>query len=288
MQFRSLRRFRMRTVLAGAMSLSFRFPDGQIHRYRSLILGVSNVSRIGKYESLEWEPQTVFTEFTNDFLQVPGTLGYARPLSLSGQIVKTHLIRDNHQRARMKVLEGQLTGLEINHFRRWLVEGYHADDSTWQSKRMQLEKLISAYGTHQISLERMIARFKVAFTSESTHQNQCVDHFEAQAWALSSRYERKFDQQFTVAYVLVNVTHIELFMYGDSRDTTLHLEANNPGKAFDRQYQQHMFDQLHAQKVQAQQLGLPFYDPDWLASKQRFNQPIWDPRQLDAFKIEDH
>jgi hypothetical protein len=49
-----------------------------------------------------------------------------------------------------------------------------------------------------------------------------------------------------------------------------------------------MFDQLKAQKVQAQQLGLPFYDPDWLANKQRFNQPIWDPQQLDAFNIEDH
>lgn len=288
MQIKSRRRFRMRTVLAGAAGLSFRFPDGRVHTFNVLILGASNVSRIGKYESLGWNPETIFTEFTPDFLKAVGTLGYARPLSLSGQIVKTHLIHDEHQLVRLKILEQQLTGLEIKNFRMWLVKGYHEPTVTWPHQRAQLEKLLTAYGVHQVRLEQVIRRFKATFASESTHQNQCVEHYEMRAWSLSSRYERKFDQEFPVAYMLVNVKRIELFMYGDGRDTSLNLEANDAQRAYDRQYQQHMFDQLRAPKKQSQALGLPFYDPDWLANKQRFNQPIWDPQQLDAFKIEDN
>ena len=76
--------------------------------------------------------------------------------------------------------------------------------------------------------------------------------------------------------------------YSNQRDILLHPEANQPSLAYTSTYIQHMFDQLKAQKVQAQQLGLPFYDPDWLANKQRFQQPVWDPAQLDAFNIEDN
>lgn len=288
MQFKSRRRFQMRMVLAGAQVLSFRFPDGQIHHLKTLILGMSNVGRIGKYESLGWPPATLFAELTPDFLLVEGTLGYARPLSMSGQLVKTHLIHDDREHERLNRLTHQLVGLEIKNFRRWLAEAYHENTPTWPHQVQQLEQLISAYGSHQVMLERVISRFKTVFASTGKHQNNCTDHYETRAWALSSRFERKLDAAFKVAYCLVNIKHVELFMYGDQRDTTLHLEPNQPDLAYARSYQQHMFDQLHAQKVQAQQLGLPFYDPDWLASKQRFNQPIWDPQQLDAFKIEDH
>lgn len=288
MQFKSRRRFNMRTVLAGAQVLSFRFPDGQIHRFKTLILGMSNVGRIGKYESLGWPPATLFAEFTADFLLPEGTLGYARPLSMSGQLIKTHLIHNDRERDRLNRFTHQLVGLEIKNFRRWLAEGYHDNTPTWPHQVQQLEQLITAYASHRVTLERVIARFKAAFASTGTHQNSCEDHYETRAWALSSRFERKLDATFNVAYCLVNVKHVELFMYGDQRDIALHLEPNQPELAYGRPYQQHMFDQLKAQKVQAQQLGLPFYDPDWLANKQRFNQPIWDPQQLDAFNIEDH
>lgn len=288
MQFQSLRRFRVGAVLANVAILQFRFPDGRDHTFKTIVLGAANFGRIGQYESLGWPPITCFTKFDWKVLKVEGSLGYAKRLALSGNLMKTHLIHGESERIQIKRLESQLVGTEIQNFRRWLKSVPHEQTRQWTHQIQRLEQTIKAYGSHQLKLMQVIQRFKAVYATDKWHRQKQAEHFEKLAWDFSSQFERELDQFLPIAYLLVNIKNIELYQYSNQRDILLHPEANQPSLAYTSTYIQHMFYQLKAQKVQAQQLGLPFYDPDWLANKQRFQQPVWDPAQLDAFNIEDN
>ncbi|WP_243682074.1 hypothetical protein [Lacticaseibacillus manihotivorans] len=118
-----------------------------------------------------------------------------------------------------------------------------------------MEQTIKAYGSHQLKLMQVIQRFKAVYATDKWHRQKQAEHFEKLAWDFSSQFERELDQFLPIAYLLVNIKNIELYQYSNQRDILLHPEANQPSLAYTSTYIQHMFDQLKAQKVQAQQLG---------------------------------
>lgn len=286
MEFQSRRQFRFGVVLADAAVLQFRLPDGRYRTFKTLVLGAANFSRMGKHEQLEWPPITIFTRFTADFLKAEGALGYAKRMSLSGKLVKTHLIHNDHERDQIKILQTRLIGKEVQLFRMWLRAVDHAQTVEWQQQIRKLRRSIEAYAGHHLTLEKLIAQFEVAYTTDRWHEQRRVNYFEKRAWNLSAQFERQLDQLCPVAFLVVNVKNIELYLCTDQRDSVLPLEENDRSKAYNSDYLLHMYDQLKTQKRQSQELGLPFYDPSWLDARENFHQPVWAPHQSDAYHIE--
>lgn len=287
MMMRSLRQFQIRAVTAGAMRLTFLLPNARFHTRDVVVLGVTNFSRAGKYERLNWPPQTLFAEYNSKFTKNPGALGYAKPVSMKGHLVLTHLIRNNRDREFAILTDQQLTATEIKLFKRWLNSPHHPQIANWQQVVRNLTHAIEAFGNHKLDLETLIRQFEQYFAQVSPHDIHRAKTLAQQARSIAAKFDRKLHAQLPVTYLLINVQNVTHFLYRDERDILFNTDVEDATHRKAGDFNRFMFDRIQLQKAEFTRRGIPFYDPTWLASQRVHNQPVWELSQLDAYHLEE-
>jgi hypothetical protein len=281
----SRRRIRIRGVVAETLSAQFLMPDDHIRFIHAVVIGATNFARVGKFETLDWPTQTVFAEFNQEFLRSELPLGYARPLTLNGHLVKSHLTgqpADQHFIQQFRHQQRNTIGQKFEH---WLAREQHKQDPTWPKTVAHLQASIEAYMDAALSLAELSRQFEKVYHAFGPYQQQRVHALTSGARSLAAKFERSIDERLPIAYLLMDVQRVINFQYGDARDLKITSEPNDFECRDEAGYLQHMFNQVQLQKAEFKRLDLPFYDPDWLARQRRLNEPVWEPSSLKAYHL---
>lgn len=285
MMMHSRRRIQMHGVVADAITANFLMPDNQIRLINAVVLGASNFGRVGKREVLDWPPQTVFAEFNQEFLHSELSLGYAKPLTLNGFLVKSHLIENARDRNFAFNLRHQQLVTISQMLSRWLAKEHHKHDDQWPTVTQQLQSAIEAYSNETLGLPQLLNHFEKAYQPLGPFQQQRVHDQATYAWAMVAKFDRTLDERLPPVWLLSNVQQVMVFQYSDARDIQIKSEPNDFERRNEPGYLQHMFSQVQVQKAEFKRLGLPFYDPEWLATKRSRDQPVWEPSSLKAYHL---
>lgn len=281
----SRRRIRVRGVVAEALTTQFLLPNDQIRSIHAVVIGATNFARVGKLESLDWPTQTIFAEFNQEFLHSELPLGYARPITLNGHLVKSHLIQQPADQHFVQQLRHQQRNTIGQKFEHWLMRERHKQDLTWPKTVAHLQASIEAYMDATLSLAELSRQFEKVYHAFGPFQQQRVQALTSGARSLAAKFERSIDERLSIAYLLIDVQRVTNFQYSDARDTQITSEPNDFERRDEAGYLQHMFNQVQLQKAEFKRLGLPFYDPDWLARKRSRNDPVWEPSQLKTYHL---
>lgn len=281
----SRRRIRVRGVVAETLSAQFLLPNDQIRSVNVVVVGGTNFGRVGKLETLDWPTQTIFAEFNQEFLRSELPLGYAKPISLNGYLVKSHLMQqpaDPHFVQNLRHQQRYTVGQKFEH---WLAREQHKHNSTWPKTVAHLQISIEAFMNAELSLSELSRQFEKAYHGFGPFQQQRVHALTTGAFSLVAKFERSLDERLPIAYLLMEVQRVQNFQYGDPRDTQIAAEPNDFERRDEPGYLQHMFDLVQIQKAEFKRLNLPFYDPEWLATKRSRDQPVWEPSSLKVYHL---
>lgn len=283
MYLHSRRRIRMRGVVADTVTGSFWMPDASIRKVNAVVLGATNFARVGKREVLDWPPQTIFAEFNQEFLRSELALGFAKPLILNGFLVKAHLLHDlQEQNFALALQQRKAIGHNLEH---WLAREHHPQYPQWVNTAQTLDEAIIAYVDTRLTLPQILRRFVKVFSTMGARQQQRVETMAKHVWAMVAKFDRTLDERLPPVWLLTNVQQVTVFQYGDARDTQITAEPNDFERRDEPGYLQHMFNLVPLQKAEFKRLGLPFYDPEWLATKRSRDQPVWEPSSLKAYHL---
>lgn len=286
MLMKSRKQFQMRAVTAGTARLTFLIlPEGEFRTSNVVFAGANRFARGSQHEHLGWPPETVFVEYGPLFTKNPGSLGYAKPMSFRGHLVSVNLIKNNAERELAIRLQRDFIGAEIKAFRRWLKTKDHPHCADWSQQVRQLERGITAFSNHKLGYFELLQTFISTFDQGSTHQNERTKARAELSDAIRDRYLKQLNARLPVAILVINVNHVEYYNYSDARDIEFNTEKEDTEHRKSEDLQQFMFLRVPQQKAQFEREHIPFYDPQWLATQQARNQPIWYPEQLDHFHL---
>ncbi|WP_125707391.1 hypothetical protein [Lacticaseibacillus porcinae] len=285
MEMQSRRRIRVRGVVADSLTGDFLLPDSSVITIDAVVVGGTNFARVGKNESLDWPPQTVFAEYNQEFLRTQLHLGYGRPILFNGVLVKVHLIGSPRDRDFAMNLQFQQRKTLGHHLRHWLEHEHHIKVKAWPQILHRLLGNIDDYLEGKLTLEMVLTRFTKAFSALGPRLSQRTTIIVRNAWALSAKFDRSLDERLPPVYLFRDVQRVENFQFGDARDTAMKYDDNDYERRDEPGYLKQQFDQVQVTKQLFQQLDLPFYDPKWLATKRERNQPVWEPSQLKQYHL---
>ena len=285
MLMHSRRQFQIRAVTAGTARLTVLLPDDRFQTLDVVLLGVSHFARAGHQEDLGWPPQTVLAEYGPAFTNHEGALGYAKPIGMSAHFMQVNLInsRSDHVFARRQ--QSRFIGAEIKLFKQWLNSQNHPQRTDWPQQVRQLSHSIDAFGNHKLTFDDLLRQFISLYDQGSKHQSQGTEKMVEKARAIRNRMTDESNVRLPIAYLLINVQNVIHFLYGDDRDIQFNTDQDDAAHRKAGDLQRVMFIRVQQQKAQFEQLGIPFYQPERLARMRARQQPVWDPKQLDAFHL---
>lgn len=285
MLMRSRRQFQIRAVTAGTARLTALLPNNRFRTLDVVILGVNHYARAGHQEDLGWPPQTVLAEYGPAFTSREGTLGYAKPIAMQGHLMQVNLINSQSDHIFASRQQSKFIGTEISLFKKWLNTSDHPHRSDWPQQVRDLSHSMDAFGNHKLTFGELLAQFSHAFNQGSAHQSQRTDIWVEKARAIRDRITDESNARLPIAYLLINVQNVTHFLYGDDRDIQFNTDQDDAAHRKAGDLQRVMFTRVQQQKAQFEKLGIPFYQPERLARMRAREQPVWDPKQLDALHL---
>ncbi len=285
MAIRSRGRYWLQARIIDVQRLGFILPDGRFQELNVMIVGALNFVRVGTHIPLEWSPQTVFAEFNAEFLRAPGQMGYAKPIAMDGFLVRAYLVEGWRDREFVQQSQAKVQQLVSDNLKAWLDGEHHPKIPNWANQVSSLQQAIDAYRQKGIGLEPIFARLEKLFAHAGKRQQQRVKKMITHNWRLIAAFDRKLAARFPTGYLLREVRHVTHFMYGDERDLALKLVSNDSGLMKQADYLTQIHQQLADSKAQQVTLGLPFYNPHWLATQLEFHRAVWKLDQLKEFHL---
>lgn len=285
MLMRSRRQFQIRAVTAGTARLTVLLPNDHFRTLDVVILGVNNFARANHYEQLGWPTQTIFAEYGPAFTKNDGSLGYAKPVSMKGYLMQVNLVRNQSDHEFAIRQQTKFIGAEIKLFNKWLNTRDHPQREDWPQQVSHLSHSVQAFGNRKLQFGELLDQFIGLFDQGSTHQKQRTESLAQKARAIRDQIDATRDARLPVAYMLINVQNVTHFLYGDDRDIQFNTDQADAEHRKVGDLQRFMFTRVPQQKAEFEQLGIPFYDPKRLANWHATHQPVWDPKQLDAFHL---
>lgn len=282
---KSLRGFQIRALTTGAQRLVFMLPNDRFRTYDVVILGANNFARAGQHENLGWPPQTLFAVYNSVFTKNSGSLGYAKPVSMQGHLMRANLVKNQQDREFAMHNRQQLTASMLKLFKRWLASTDHPQTDDWSKVIRTLSHTLQAYSNHKLTLDALLQQFQKQFTQTGQHRNHCAKTFTQQAKNIARRFDQKLDARLPVAYLLIDVQNVTHFLYRDARDTLFNTDAEDAAHRKAGDFNRFMFERVQQQKAEFARRGIPFYDPTRLADQRARNEPVWELSQLDAFHL---
>ena len=285
MLMRSRRQFQIRAVTAGTARLTVRLPDSRFRTLDVVILGINHFARAGHQEDLGWLPQTVLAEYGPAFTNHEGALGYAKPIAMKANFMQVNLVNSQSDHVFAVRQQRKFIGTEITLFKKWLHTRDHPHRADWPQQVRNLSNSIDAFGNHKLTFDVLLSQFSHAFDQGSPYQNQRTDLWVQKATAIRDQIYATRDARLPIAYLLINVQDVTHFLYGDDRDIQFNTDQADAAHRKAGDLQRFMFTRVQRQKAEFEKLGIPFYDPKRLANWQATNQPVWGPKQLDAYHL---
>ncbi|WP_125710961.1 hypothetical protein [Lacticaseibacillus porcinae] len=283
----SSRKFQIRAVTAGTARLTFLTLDGHFFTMDAIFAGANRFARAGHHEQLGWPPGLIFAEYGPAFTKHSGSLGYAKPVSFKGHIMSANLINTPEDHLAAERLLQRFIGEEINSFRRWLKTRDHPQRADWPQQVRQLEQLLNAFSNHKMTYDDVLQAFISRFDQGSARQQVRLHKRVQYAREIHDRYVKALNARLPVAILLINIQNVEHYNYSDDRDLLFNTEKVDADLRKTGDLLSVMFTRVNQQKAQFKRDGIPFYQPEWLATQHARDQPIWDPQQLDAYHLKE-
>jgi hypothetical protein len=176
-------------------------------------------------------------------------------------------------------------GAETKLFKKWLNSQNHPQHADWPQQVNRLSRSLNEFGNRKLQFGELLDQFIGLFDQGSTHQKQRTESLAQKARAIRNQINATRDARLPVAYLLINVQNVTHFLYGDDRDIQFNTDQVDAEHRKAGDFQRFMFTRVQLQKAEFAKLSIPFYDPKRLANWRATHQPVWDPKQLDAFHL---
>ncbi|WP_125707720.1 hypothetical protein [Lacticaseibacillus porcinae] len=176
-------------------------------------------------------------------------------------------------------------GAEIKAFRRWLKTSDHPQRTDWSQQVRQLEHSIKAFGDRKLTYYQLLQQFIAHFEGGSDRQIHRLKVRVALANEIRDHYDKAINSRLPVAILVINIKNVEHYMYSNARDIQFNTDQEDAALRKTDDLLRVMFLRVNQQKAQFERDHMPFYDPQWLATQQARNQPIWYPEQLDHYHL---